>query len=468
MNLGFAGRLVTIKSNQDTTDIANTPATVPKAGEKPKVQFPAPEQKPSRRAWLDVLWPVLLGSLAIVPPVGEIHKQLTLVGIGLFQIFERSVLRRLPPSRARAYVVLVKILLATLLVGHTEEVPINSSYYLIYYLPVVSAATLYGLWGTVLWTSLVSAAYCSYLLPALQDYELTPAGLSELVMRNLFLFMAAIAVNQFVSENRRQTRRYRELAETLADTNRRLAQAQEEARRSERLAALGQLSAGLAHEIRNPLGVIKGSAEMLNRKLRSSDPVTVELVSYIYSEVNRLNGLVSRFLDFARPLKPELRLQEVVPILEQALHAVQIRWPESKVESERHYPAESLLALLDAGLCEQVFTNLVLNAHEAMPEGGTLKLTITPAESEGRQRVTIDIEDSGPGIPPEICEQIFNPFFTTKSNDVGLRLSIVSKIVDDHRGWLRVLNTTGKGAGFRVFLPSAHPLPKEGSQVDSS
>ncbi len=216
---------MTIKSNQDTSDTANTPATVPKAGERPEVQFPAPEQKPSRRAWLDVLWSVLLGSLAIVPPVGEIHKQLTLVGIGLFQIFERSVLRRLPPSRARAYVVLVKILLATLLVGHTEEVPINSSYYLIYYLPVVSAATLYGLWGTVFWTSLVSAAYCSYLLPALQDYELTPAGLSELVMRNLFLFMAAIAVNQFVSENRRQTRRYRELAETLAETNRRLAQA---------------------------------------------------------------------------------------------------------------------------------------------------------------------------------------------------------------------------------------------------
>ncbi len=236
----------------------------------------------------------------------------------------------------------------------------------------------------------------------------------------------------------------------------------------ERLAALGQLSAGLAHEIRNPLGVIKGSAEMLNRKLRSSDPVTVELVSYIYSEANWLNGLVSRFLDFVRPLKPELHLQEVVPILEQALHAVQIRWPQSKVEIERRYPAEPLSALVDAGLCEQVFTNLVLNALEAMPEGGTLKLTITPAESEGRQGVSIDIEDSGPGIPPELWEQIFNPFFTTKSNGVGLGLSIVSKIVDDHRGWLRVLNTTGKGACFRVFLPNAQPLLEEGSQVDSS
>ena len=96
-------------------------------------------------------------------------------------------------------------------------------------------------------------------------------------------------------------RRYRELAETLAETNRRLEQAQEEARRSERLAALGQLSAGLAHELRNPLAVIKGSAETLTRKLSSSDPITTELAGYISSEVNRMNALVTRFLDFARP-----------------------------------------------------------------------------------------------------------------------------------------------------------------------
>src|SRR5574337_1938731 len=92
-----------------------------------------------------------------------------------------------------------------------------------------------------------------------------------------------------------------ELSETLADSNRKLKQAREEARRSERLAALGQLSAGLAHEIRNPLGVIKGSAEMLSQKLQSAQPVAAELAGYISSEVNRLNSLVARFLDFARP-----------------------------------------------------------------------------------------------------------------------------------------------------------------------
>lgn len=405
-------------------------------------------------AWLDLLWLVLLGSLAIIPPVGEIYKQLTLAGIGIFQILERIILKQMAVPRARAYVVLIKILLATLLTGHTEVVPINSSYYLIYFLPVVSAATLYGVWGTVLWTALSAVAYCSYLIPALEEYELTPSGLSELVMRILFFFLAAVMVNRFVAENRRQTMRYQKLAETLAEANRQLAQVQEEARRSERLAALGQLSAGLAHEIRNPLGVIKGSAEMLNRKLQSTDPLAGELADYISTEVNRLNGLVSRFLDFARPLKPELHAQDLIPILEQALRSVEARWPESKVEIQREYAPTLPPVLVDAGLCEQVFTNLFTNAYEAMPEGGTLKLTVVPAVSDRRSGVTIDVEDSGPGISSDLCEQIFNPFFTTKKDGMGLGLSIVSKIVDNHHGWIRPMDTSSRGTCFKIFLPS--------------
>src|SRR5205823_4195236 len=134
-----------------------------------------------------------------------------------------------------------------------------------------------------------------------------------------FLFLAAIVVNRFATENRRQALRYQKLAETFAETNRQLERAQADARRSERLAALGQLSAGLAHEIRNPLAVIKGSAETLNNKLARADPLASELAGYISSEVNRLNALVSRFLDFARPSQPELRPEEIPPLIERAL-----------------------------------------------------------------------------------------------------------------------------------------------------
>ena len=143
----------------------------------------------------------------------------------------------------------------------------TARYYPIYYLPVVTAAIYFGPVGTLLWTALASLAYCSFLIPALQEYELTAEGAWILTTRILFFFIAAVLVNRFAVENRRQVARYQALSETLEETNRQLQRAEADARRSERLAALGQMSAGLAHEIRNPLAVIKGSAEMLSKKL---------------------------------------------------------------------------------------------------------------------------------------------------------------------------------------------------------
>jgi two-component system sensor histidine kinase HydH len=402
-------------------------------------------------AWMDLLWLAFLGGLALIRPLFEIHKQLTLLAIGLFQIFEHRLLQHLP-SRGRAYSVIVKIVLATLLVDHTGG--INSSYYLIYYLPVVTAAMFYDAWGTLFWTALTSAVYCSLLIPALYIYVLDPEGVAELAIRNLFFFLAAIVVNRFVTENRRQAQSYRRLAETLAETNRRLAQAQQEARRSERLAALGQMSAGLAHEIRNPLAVIKGSAETLERKLREADPLTTELAGYISSEVNRLNTIVTRFLNFARPSKLQPRPQPVAPLLERALKAVHDRWPDAPVEVERRFVGPLPDVNLDSELCEQVFVNLAQNAYEAMGDaGGKLRVTAVPANSDAKRGVEVSFEDTGPGVPAEIREQIFNPLFTTKEQGVGLGLSIVSKIVDEHRGWIRLASGPGQGARFRVFLP---------------
>ena len=423
--------------------------------------------------WMDVLWLVLLALLAILPPVREIHKQLALLAFGVVQLSEGWLISRLP-RRGPAYVVLLKIALATFLIDHTEELAINSYYYPIYFLPAMTAAEYFSPWATLMWTALASAAYCSYLYEVIHVYEITTEDYGRLAIRISFFFLAAMLVNRFVVESREQTQRYQELAENLAETNRRLKQAQAEARRSERLAALGALSAGLAHEIRNPLGVIKGSAEMLTQKLAESNPLATELAGYISSETNRLSALVTRFLDFARPLHADLEPRELPAILDRALNDVAQFWKGAPVQVEKQYEPNLPPVPLDEGLAEQAFVNIIQNAYDVMStSGGVLRVSARRAHREVRDRgsangVEVRIADSGPGIPPELREQIFNPFVTTKKTGVGLGLSIVSKIIDGHHGSIRVDSGDGgqdQGACFIMFFPAASETAKVGEKA---
>jgi nitrogen-specific signal transduction histidine kinase len=420
------------------------------------------DRKRSAVDWIDALWLLFIVGLAFLPPIDEVHKQLILIAFALFQFFEGKLVVKWP-HEGPTISVGIKIVLATLLLDHTGEMGINSPYYPIYYLPIITAAIYYGPIGTLLWSSVASLAYCSFLISALEEYELTPEAEGLLALRILFFFLVAILVNRFVVENRRQVARYQALSQTLEETNRQLQRAEADARRSERLAALGQMSAGLAHEIRNPLGVIKGSAEMLVQKLKNAQPLESELAGYIFSEVNRLNALVARFLDFARPSNLELRSLQIASILDRALDSVQTQSPDAKVRVERHYTVGLPNVLVDEQLCESVFVNLIHNAYQAMDAAPgddhvrerVLRLSIAPETSSGRIGVVVTVEDTGPGVPAELREQIFNPFYTSKKDGVGLGLAIVAKIVDTHRGWIRLDDNSPLGARFRVFLPSS-------------
>jgi two-component system sensor histidine kinase HydH len=407
--------------------------------------------------WLDVLWLIFLGGLALIPPVSELHKQLFLLIIGIFQLLENQFIR-LTGKPGPAMVVLIKIVLATVLINHTgDQVAINSGYYPIYYLPVMTAAMYFGPVGTLLWTLTASVAYSSYLYQANLHFTITTNSMSELLMRVLFFFFVAMTVNRFVMQYRAQVRQYQVLSETLSEANRSLKLAQEEAQRAERLAALGQLSAGLAHEIRNPLGVIKGSAEILVQKLDNANPLAKELAGYIYTEVNRVSALVSRFLDFARPSQLDLRASDLAVVVDRCLKTVSEHGACKKVNVQRDFASGLPKVMLDQDLCDQVFTNLFMNACEAMGEqGGDLRVKLHSSGAKALEAgVVVEIEDSGPGVPPELKEQIFNPFVTTKKSGVGLGLAIVSKIVDAHGGSLKLVSDPGHGARFRVEFPAA-------------
>ena len=293
-------------------------------------------------------------------------------------------------------------------------------------------------------TLATSGIYLSFLLAV--DYEtayIPPEGQRELIVRVLFFFLSAILVNRFATENRAKT-------EHLAQANRELIEAQAQVQRSERLAALGQLSAGLAHEIRNPLGVISASAELLEKNVDPGNEVALEVSGFVRSEVNRLNGLVTRFLDFARPSQLQKETHDLNAVVERALSQLD----EQRKGGDRPLRVNKKLAQLppfrfDATLIESAVFNLLLNAYEAMPEGGTLRV-----ETKRRGPYAhLEVADSGEGIPDEKLEDIFNPFFTTKAHGVGLGLAMVSKFVDSHGGTISVTSRPGEGSTFVVQLP---------------
>jgi nitrogen-specific signal transduction histidine kinase len=211
------------------------------------------------------------------------------------------------------------------------------------------------------------------------------------------------------------------------------------------------------------LGIIKGSSEMLNERVKNSEPLAGELAGYISTEVNRLSALVTRFLDFARPLHLELRPHALPEVVDRALKAVAANWTGPPIRVERLYETDLPLVCLDEDFCEQVFVNLVQNAYEAMSEtgGGALRVSIARAQRVGRQGIEVRVADSGPGVSPDLREPIFNPFVTTKKTGVGLGLSLVSKIVDEHHGSIELAGPQGGGASapngacFIVFLPAA-------------
>jgi signal transduction histidine kinase len=346
--------------------------------------------------------------------------------------------------------ILLKLAISYVLIGVTGGV--TSSYYLILLLPLVSAATTLGHVGSALFTLVCCGAYASFLLPIYIDrtlYEVDPDTQQELFLRLIIFAATGYLINTLAAANREQTKKFRSVAEQLAEANQSLSEAEEAMRRSERLAALGQLSAGLAHELRNPLGTIKASAEMLTGSLTSENEVAREVAGFISTEVDRTNLLVTRFLEFARPLKLRLAPVELTQVLDTAVANLERNSPRYDVAVYKNYAPEIGTLPLDADLMERVIFNLLLNAAQATPAGGavTVKTRLLGDTAE------ISVIDRGSGIAPKDRESIFNPFFTTKPEGVGLGLAIVSKIVDDHGGKIAVESEPGKGSIFRVYLP---------------
>lgn len=214
----------------------------------------------------------------------------------------------------------------------------------------------------------------------------------------------------------------------------------------ERLAVLGELSAGLAHEIRNPLSHIRGSAQILSSS--EGNPEKQQKFSrYIVEEVERLNNLLTDFLDFARPRDLELSPIDVSEVVERSVRVMEEE--QNGVRIEKKYAQDAPKILADTDKLQQVFMNLIKNALEAMKDGG--ELTVTTQAQNGN--VIVEVKDTGGGIPKDALDKIFNPFFTTKEAGTGLGLSIVSRIIEAHKGEIKIESEEGKGTKVVVTFP---------------
>jgi two-component system sensor histidine kinase HydH len=224
---------------------------------------------------------------------------------------------------------------------------------------------------------------------------------------------------------------------------------QEKVRRSERLASLGRLAAGVAHEIRNPLSSIRGFAQFFMQRFKGREKEE-EYASVMVKEVDRLNRVITELLDFARPKEPRREPHSLEEILEHTLEVLKPELAKKKAEVEKQVERELPPARVDRDQLSQAFLNLLINSLEAMEEGGKIRVGL---KRVGQDSIEVSIGDTGKGIPGEDMEKVFEPFFSTKRKGTGLGLAIVHQIVDGHGGDIQVESREGEGTTFQITLP---------------
>jgi two-component system nitrogen regulation sensor histidine kinase GlnL len=234
---------------------------------------------------------------------------------------------------------------------------------------------------------------------------------------------------------------------------------EEDLKRADRMAVLGTLAAGLAHEIKNPLAGIKGAAQLITRKLKQDDALRLHATNIVH-EVNRVDVLIDQLLDLSRPVKMNFEEVNIHEILDQVLLLEKEDAAGQNVEIRKNFDPSLPAVRGDRARLAQVFLNLIKNSFQAMNGNGALTITTRietdfHVREEGRERGTfirVEIEDNGPGISEKDLPHIFSPFFTTKSSGTGLGLAICYHIVNEHAGLIRVDSREGAGACFKVSL----------------
>ncbi len=321
----------------------------------------------------------------------------------------------------------------------------------LYYIPIV----LGGLWFTLrggLGTAVVTSFL--YLPHVVFQWGHHPTTSLEQYLEIVLYNVIGVLTGFLAGRERRQKFRYQKTAENLEESYHKLREQadqiieiEEQLRRADRLSALGELSAGMAHEIRNPLGSIRGTAEILKENVPPDDPKH-EFAIILIKEVERLNQVLEDFLHFARPKPVEEGRVNLNNVVQDVLDLTRQQIFKNKIDVIKEF-GEIPEVPGQAEQIKQAVLNLVLNALQAMPDGG--RLTIVTARDS--THAMISIADTGPGVDPANRERIFNPFVTTRADGTGLGLAITQRIIQGHAGFIDLQSQPGQGAKFTIALP---------------
>ena len=361
-------------------------------------------------------------------------------------------------------IILIGLIVVVLTTIHYTNYHYEMNYHILlqfaYYIPVIYAAMRFGLAGGIS----TGLAITLLILPFMMHmYKTMPMASNDMYTQwveigliNVIGWLTGFLTEQErkASRNYRQTLKVqKDLVEKLKQESQERERLEGEIRQTERLIALGHLSAGLAHEIRNPLGIMKVSIQLLAQE-KSDDGTVAEYCRILLEECERLNRLVSQFLTFARPkdlIREQVGLGE---LLDEGIALIQpaLRKQQIELVQERSLIDDQVVEA-DRDQIKQVILNILLNAIDAQGEGGVINL-------EGIRQagfVGFAVSDEGPGITQEAMPYIYDPFFTTKDKGTGLGLSVVHRILDQHGGRITMINRRERGVRVEILLPQQSP-----------
>mgnify|MGYP001766866601 CR=1 FL=1 len=323
----------------------------------------------------------------------------------------------------------------------------------LYYIPIVLGAFAFGLRGALAASILTSIVYLPHAFLQSHHHHHDPGAgvekLLELLLYNVIAIITGVLADREVRERVAQQRIARRLEDNLEEL--RLMEAQ--LVRAGRLRALGELTAGLAHEIKNPLASLKGAAEILSDEIKPDSPRR-RMLDILRKELDRMEALLERFLSFARPRATAVEDVAIDDVIGPVVALVETQARKQNVVLKWTSGGEQAVVRGDKDQLTTVVVNLVLNAVQAMPRGGTVRIATERVSRGRRDWWMIRVQDEGPGVPSDLREKIFDPFVTTREGGTGMGLAIVTRVLDAHQGLVELTDRPGGGAEFRILLPA--------------